>query len=175
MTDNMKFLGIDPGKTGGIAVIDSECNILFTASIPCLPPTKRKAPKKQDNMTLARMLYSNIDNHTVVYSESTHAHPGEGACSSYDFGFNVGSVDGIISGLSQHTTTCPFLFMHVSPMKWKKELELTMTDSTRTERKKASVDKANAIFSTALSRKQDGIAEALLIAYYALCMYNKTQ
>ena len=82
-----KFIGIDPGKGGGIAVIEGK-----TARVYACPETV-------ENMaTLIGMCLNNVSIYeTRVYVEKVWAFPTDGRAGSFSFGRNYGQWQGILS------------------------------------------------------------------------------
>ena len=82
-----KFIGIDPGKGGGIAVIEGK-----TARVYACPETV-------ENMaTLIGMCLNNVSIYeTRVYVEKVWAFPTDGRAVSFSFGRNYGQWQGILS------------------------------------------------------------------------------
>ena len=91
---------------------------------------------------------------TCCIIERSSSSPQQGVSSAFNYGVGFGSLLGACGVLS--------IPLHlVSPAKWKRDLGLSSD-------KNASLDKARLLFPAApLSRnKDDGIAEALLIAWW---------
>ena len=82
-----KFIGIDPGKGGGIAVIEGK-----TARVYACPETV-------ENMaTLIGMCLNNVSIYeTRVYVEKVWAFPTDGRAGSFSFGRNYWQWQGILS------------------------------------------------------------------------------
>ena len=82
-----KFIGIDPGKSGGIAVINSE-----TAEVYACPKTV------EDMATLMGLCLSDVSAHEVkVAVEKVWAFPTDGRRGSFSFGENYGQWQGILA------------------------------------------------------------------------------
>lgn len=139
------YIGIDPGKKGGMALIsDSEIKVF----------------EKVDDFTLVKdeLVYWKINNNIeVACLERVHAFPGEGACSSFSFGTNYGCWQGLFIALN-------IPFITVPPKTW----QVVVDKSLHQNIKKASLMTARRMFPEVdLSKeKHSGIADALLIAYY---------
>jgi crossover junction endodeoxyribonuclease RuvC len=142
------ILGIDPGLSGGIAIISgSQIELLETI------PTEKKTgfiKRQVDAQKLSNILrvYPDI----VCYLEKVASRPGQGVGSVFSFGDTYGTIRGVLGALNIPT-------YYVSPQRWKKELKI----SSKEDSLKASFD----LFSGLKFKKKDhNIAEALLIAYY---------
>jgi crossover junction endodeoxyribonuclease RuvC len=142
------IIGIDPGLSGGLAIISgSQIELLET-----LPTEKRTGFIKRqiDAQKLSNILRVYPD--TVCYLEKVASRPGQGVGSVFSFGDTYGTIRGVLGALNIPT-------YHVTPQRWKKELKI----SSKEDSLKASFD----LFSGLKFKKKDhNIAEALLIAYY---------
>ena len=109
----MKIIGIDPGLSGAIAVLqDNKVEEIF--DVPVM--TDGKKNKRQLNSAqLVKLLKDNIkDNEEIaIVVEQVNAMPGQGVTSMFNFGQSFGVIKGICSALS-----IPIYF--VRPVKWKK-------------------------------------------------------
>ena len=142
------ILGIDPGLSGGIAIISgSQIELLETI------PTEKKTgfiKRQVDAQKLSNILRVYPD--LVCYLEKVASRPGQGVGSVFSFGDTYGTIRGVLGALNIPT-------YYVSPQRWKKELKI----SSKEDSLKASFD----LFSGLKFKKKDhNIAEALLIAYY---------
>lgn len=142
-------IGIDPGKTGAIAVMDDD-------GILCLE--QFNVDKYVD--VLFYVVQSTSAKDIKVCLEKVGAMPGQGVVSMFNFGHNLGVIEGILSALR-------IPYQLVPPQTWKKEFSLTGD-------KAKSIEVCKKLFpwvdlrATDRSRKpSDGLAEALLMAEYA--------
>lgn len=142
-------IGIDPGKTGAIAVMDDD-------GILCLE--QFNVDKYVDVLSYVGQSTSAKD--IKVCLEKVGAMPGQGVVSMFNFGHNLGVIEGILSALK-------IPYQLVPPQTWKKEFSLTGD-------KAKSIEVCKKLFpwvdlrATERSRKpSDGLAEALLMAEYA--------
>lgn len=139
------FVGIDPGQSGGIAVINNDI-------IDVYPYTSAKL------IEVCKCLVDNNYN-VLIAVEKVHAMPKQGVSSMFNFGMGFGKILGILEALN-------LSYELVTPQTWKKYVGVTHD-------KKTSIRKAQYLFPevsllpTARCRvPNDGMAEALLIAYY---------
>ena len=158
----MIIIGIDPGITGAISVLENK-KIIDVYDTPTMIDGKKN--KKQVNGSQVTNIIKeriNNDKEVVVVVEQVNAMPGQGVTSMFNFGQSFGVIKGICSALS-----LPIYF--VRPNKWKKHFNLINTN------KDASRTKVIQIYpeiSSKLSRKKDSNkADAILIARY----FNDTQ
>ena len=152
----MMYIGIDPGKSGGIAII-SEIGV--EAITPMII-----AGKDVDVAATAEWLdYHLGDMHAVCYIEKVSAMPKQGVTSMFKFGFSTGVMHGII-------TTLGIPMQLVTPQAWKKKI----LSGTKKD-KDAAIDYCRRLYpdisllATERSRKpHSGMADALCIARYGL-------
>tara|TARA_B110000967_G_scaffold18069_1_gene16973 strand:- start:168 stop:659 length:492 start_codon:yes stop_codon:yes gene_type:complete len=158
----MRIIGIDPGLSGAIAIIeDNKIKELF--DMPVMPDGK-KNKRQLNNALLVKLIKDNIKNleDTVMIVEQVNAMPGQGVTSMFNFGQTFGAIKGICAALG-----LPIFF--VRPAKWKKHFELinSSKDASRTK----AIEMYPSI-SEQLSRKKDvNKSDALLIARY----YSETR
>ena len=158
----MIIIGIDPGVSGGISILENK-KVIEIFDMPTMIDGKKN--KKQVNGSqVTNIIKENLKSgkEIVVVVEHVNAMPGQGVTSMFNFGQSFGVIKGICSALS-----LPIYF--VRPTKWKKYFNLIKTN------KDASRTKTIEIYpeiSSKLSRKKDGNkADAILIARY----FNDTQ
>ena len=141
----MIYIGIDPGASGGIGIIDTH------------EGTAEALPYSEENLyqTLHRCEYP-----LKCMVEKVGARPGQGVASMFNFGKAYGYILGAL-GFSM----VPYEL--VTPQVWKKEFHLTAD-------KKKSIECCKRLFPQVELRRNmkcrtdhDGMAEALLIAEYA--------
>ena len=153
----MKIIGIDPGLSGAIAVLENN-NVLNIFDIPVMSEGK-KNKRQLNSALLVNLLKENIvkDEEVAVVVEQVNAMPGQGVTSMFNFGQTFGAIKGICAALE-----LPIYF--VRPAKWKKYFNLINSE------KDASRTRAIEIFpyfSSNLSKKKDSNkADAILIASY---------
>ena len=133
----MKLIGIDPGKSGGIAIISNdEC-----FAIP-MPETERD-------------IYDYLkDNSKDAFCiiEQVHAMPGQGVTSMFTFGMGYG-------GLRMALVAAAIPFETVTPQKWQKALQCQTKGD-----KNVSKRRAQELYPKL--KITHAIADAILIAHY---------
>ena len=153
----MRVIGIDPGLSGGIAILDDK-KIFDIFDMPIM-----SEGKKNKNQLNSALLVSIIKKHinsiqdTSVIVEQVSAMPGQGVTSMFNFGQTFGSIKGICAALN-------LPIFYVRPAKWKKHFELinSSKDASRTK-----VIEMYPSISSRLSKKKDvNKADAILIARY---------
>ncbi|OUW48232.1 MAG: crossover junction endodeoxyribonuclease [Candidatus Pelagibacter sp. TMED196] len=153
----MRIIGIDPGLSGGIAILD-DLKIFDMYDMPIMSEGK-KNKNQLNSAQLANIIKKNIISieDTFLIVEQVSAMPGQGVTSMFNFGQTFGSIKGICAALN-----LPIFF--VRPAKWKKHFDLinSSKDASRTK-----VIEMYPSISPRLSRKKDvNKADAILIARY---------
>ena len=124
----MKIIGIDPGLSGAIAILEKN-KVKDIFSIPVMPEGK-KNKRQLNSAQLVKLLKNNInpDEETVIVVEQVNAMPGQGVTSMFNFGQTFGAIKGIAAALE-----LPIFF--VRPSKWKKHFDLinSSKDASRTK------------------------------------------
>ncbi len=153
----MKIIGIDPGLSGAIAVLENN-KVLNIFDIPVMSEGK-KNKRQLNSALLVNLLKENVnkEEEVAVVIEQVNAMPGQGVTSMFNFGQTFGALKGICAALE-----LPIFF--VRPSKWKKHFELINSS------KDASRTKAIEMYpklSKQLSKKKDvNRSDAILIARF---------
>lgn len=153
------IIGIDPGITGAVAILNDDGSFHGVFDMPVIQPGKRK---RINSSGLARLIEENMSEFVAVaYIEQVGAMPGQGTASMFSFGHAAGVADGVLAALS-------IPIEYVTPQTWKKNYSLNGKD------KEASRAKGIQLYPQAsLARKKDvGRAEAILIARYGFDQYR---
>ena len=153
----MKIIGIDPGLSGAIAILENN-KIKELFEMPVMPEGK-KNKRQLNSAQLVKLLKDNFDKkeEISVVVEQVNAMPGQGVTSMFNFGQTFGAIKGICAALG-----LPIFF--VRPAKWKKHFELinSSKDASRTK----AIEMYPAI-SDQLSKKKDvNKSDAILIARF---------
>jgi hypothetical protein len=145
----MTYLGIDPGQSGGIAVI-----------WPAGDASAWKMPETEDDLieVLQDLKSGHNENELFAVLEKVHAMPKQGVSSVFTFGQNYGGLRMALAALKIRRE-------HVTPQKWQKE----MGCMTRGD-KNVSKRRAQELFPKI--KVIHAIADALLIAEYARRTYK---
>lgn len=83
-TSHFKFIGVDPGKSGGIVVLDENLTVIEVADI-----------KKQTHHSLSDLLARHNDA-KLCFIEKVHSMPGQGVSTTFAFGEIYGLLQGLI-------------------------------------------------------------------------------
>lgn len=139
------YIGIDPGKSGALAVIYPD------GSVETVPFDAVQYSKK-----LSELRYEDC----VCCVEKVGAMPGQGVVSMFNFGHNFGFIEGVLGAIGMP-------YQLVPPQTWKKEFSLS-SDKAKSIEVCQKLFPNVSLLATPRSRKpNDGIAEALLLAEYA--------
>ena len=158
----MKVIGIDPGLSGAIAILENN-KVLGIFDMPVMSEGK-KNKRQLNSAQLVNIIQENISTNEdiAVVVEQVNAMPGQGVTSMFNFGQTFGAIKGICAALK-----LPIFF--VRPSKWKKHFDLinSSKDSSRTK-----VIEMYPLIAQQLSKKKDvNKSDAILIARY----YNETR
>lgn len=147
-------IGVDPGLSGAIALVDSYGVLLEVHDMPVL--------NKNVSVQLLHELCEwdgggfGSDTYGPCVIEDVHSMPKQGVASSFKFGRSKGVVEGYFAG-----QTIPLRY--VSPSTWKRDLRLGKDKSAARERAVELWPAKAGLFTRV---KDDGRAEAALIAWW---------
>ena len=153
----MKIIGIDPGLSGAIAILENN-KVLNIFDMPVMSEGK-KNKRQLNSALLVSLIRENISKseEVAIVVERVNAMPGQGVTSMFNFGQTFGAIKGICAALE-----LPIFF--VRPAKWKKHFELinSSKDSSRTK----AIEMYPKL-STQLAKKKDvNKSDAILIARF---------
>ena len=158
----MKIIGIDPGLSGGIAVLEN-LKVINIYDMPVMSEGK-KNKRQLNSAQLVTLIKENIktNEETVVVVEQVNAMPGQGVTSMFNFGQTFGAIKGVCAALE-----LPIFF--VRPSKWKKHFELinSSKDSSRTK----AIEMYPTLSSQLAKKKDVNKSDAILIARF----YSETR
>ena len=144
------FIGIDPGKKGGIACIDTEKNISF--AVPY-------SDKELIDLCRDESWHGNTE-HIMCCLEKVGAMPGQGVVSMFTFGQGVGYIKGVLESFR-------IPYQEITPQKWKREFGLSSDKAVSAEVCRKLFPDINLLATPRCKKPHDGMAEALLMAEYA--------
>ena len=147
----MITIGIDPGNTGAIAVIDDTNSVVELHDMPLMANGK----KQQVNPAALAEMLAPWRGYAVVRVERVSAMPGQGVSSMFNFGMGFGVIQGVVAALGMPVEL-------VTPQSWKKKANLIGKDKDNAR------TLAQQLYpSASLARKKDiGRADAILIARF---------
>jgi len=102
----VKYLGIDPGKSGGVALVGEDGLVEMFAVTPMIG-------KDYDVREMANILWRQDAGNTLVVLEKVHSMPGQGVASMFTFGEGYGLWQGMLAAIG-------LPFEKVSPRRWQK-------------------------------------------------------
>lgn len=144
----MIYIGIDPGRKGGYAIIDD-------TGARCYPWDDELFVK---NM---RVTSERLDDQCIAAVEKVGARPLQGTVSMFNFGKSAGFIEGVLTALG-------IPYQLVPPNVWKKSFSLIGKD------KQASIDTCKRLFpginllpNDRCRKDSDGEAESVLLAEWA--------
>ncbi len=148
----MHIIGIDPGLSGALAVLDGDGTIVTVVDLPVIRDRSLAWIDGGELQSLLLDALAGRQGRAVV--ERVSAMPKQGVASSFAFGVGFGSILGVLQAVH-----IPIEL--VTAAQWKRSLGLSSD-------KVASLHKARLLFPTADLRlaKHDGRAEALLLAHW---------
>ena len=153
----MMIIGIDPGLSGAIAILDNN-KVVGIYDMPVMAEGK-KNKRQLNSAQLVNIIKDNINTkeEITVVVEQVNAMPGQGVTSMFNFGQTFGAIKGVCAALN-------LSIFFVRPSKWKKHFELinSSKDSSRTK-----VIEMYPSLSRQLSKKKDvNKSDAILIARF---------
>lgn len=158
----VRLVGIDPGKSGAIALLDLGSRTPVLLDVPLIP--KPQGGNEINYRELAEVLAPPNYDRIIAVLEGVGPRPTDGAIQSWRFGETVGAIKLAIfaHGYEVHQP---------SPATWKAYFKLTKkpgeTDSQAKERSRGLALQRFPEAAPYLQRKKDhGRAEALLLALY---------
>ena len=158
----MKIIGIDPGLSGGIAVLENN-RVLSIFDMPVMSEGK-KNKRQLNSAQLVSLIKENIkpSEDVTIVVEQVNAMPGQGVTSMFNFGQTFGAIKGVCAALG-----LPIFF--VRPSKWKKHFELinSSKDSSRTK----AIEMYPALSNQLAKKKDVNKSDAILIARF----YSETR
>lgn len=173
LSDDEIILGIDPGLSGGIAVVTTQGYMCAVSKLPTIEiVSQRKKKRELDIRPLVDYIVTTLCGqkklHPVAcYVESVHAMPGQGVTSMFTFGMGFGMLRGMLATLDIRT-------IMVSPVTWKRAV---LADSKHD--KKGTIAycqtkyKHLSMVPPGSRKPQDGMADAICIAEYGFITHSK--
>ena len=142
-----KYIGIDPGDQGGIAVLSADGSVVEVAKMPATP------------MDLLDFLSRHKDDSFCVL-ERVGGLPGQGGSAMFNFGKGYGHLQMALLALGIPTND-------VTPNKWEKSFQLGSSGKYgKTEWKNRLKAKAQQLFPSLGRKITLATCDALLIAEY---------
>lgn len=153
MTATPLIIGVDPGKSGALALLHHAGQLLSTIDMPVVGNIISPVLLDQA-LQIATAPFLATAFEAVI--EDVHAMPKQGVSSVFSFGRSLGVVEGVLAGQG-------WALHYVSPAKWKKQLGLS-NDKGMSRRRAIELWPAKADLFKRV--KDDGRAEAALIGLW---------
>lgn len=141
----MISVGIDPGKSGAIAVMFDNGDV-HTSPF--------------DAVRYIDILSGLKDTEVKCCLEKVSAMPGQGVVSMFNFGHNLGFIEGVLRAYG-------IPYQLVPPQTWKKEFSLSSDKNKSVDVCQKLFPKVNLLATPRCKKPHDGIAEAVLMSEYA--------
>lgn len=152
-------MGIDPGLTGGVVVLDGDGFLDYALRTPVI---KEKSKRHFDIPSMVECVRKGMDSDPrfMVAIEKVGAMPRDGRVGAFNFGKGYGLWLGILGALS-----IPYL--EITPQRWQSTMLAGLPRGPHT--KISAVQRSKSLFPTLpIRNKTDwGMADAALIAEYA--------
>lgn len=155
------YVGIDPGLSGAVAVLDFTGNLVFLFDMPVMTKGKgtgsvKKMVNPYELLSNLQIITRNPDAQIHAALEVVNSMPGQGVSSMFSLGDTYGAI--------RATIACAGIALHsVTPTEWKKYFGL----SRDKEVARAYAIQTYPAHADLLRRKKDvDRAEAILIATY---------
>ncbi|MBF8766341.1 hypothetical protein IR009_14050 [Pseudomonas putida] len=155
-----KILGIDPGLSGGLSIIDEQFNLIACIQMPiCFVDGKKRRVDP-------RPVFDFIAQHEPVLAvvELVGSRPGQGVTSMFSFGDAFGAVRAIAECL------CPTV-RYSRPQEWRGHQSLSGLSKEQIAEVAFEVFQAEQIYGKPRGGKRavrDGISDSLMIAKYGV-------
>lgn len=147
------FIGIDPGKHGGIAVLSSDGGVIDVVKMPCTA------------VDLYEYL-SRYSGDSFCVLERVGGMPGNGGSAMFNFGKGFGHLEMALLSLC-------IPFDEITPNKWEKHYQLGSSGKfSKTEWKNRLKSKAQQLFPGLGKKVTLDTCDALLLAEYGRRVYS---
>lgn len=153
-----RILGIDPGKNGALALVDTDTWTIALRDMPLEPGKGGKDAVSPAGV--ARIFDATAADH--VFIEDVWSSPQMGVVSAFNFGRNLGILEGAASSRAMLTK--------VRPQDWK---SLTKTPKDKNEARRRAMQVFPCAYDLFSRVKDDGRAEAALICFYAVLQVTR--
>ncbi len=153
-------LGIDPGLSGGLSIIDERLNLVACYPMPVVKGLDGK------NKVCARSFRDILIRHSpeLVAIEKVGARPGQGVVSMFSFGEAYGTARAIAESYCENVIT-------PTPQQWRGGQSLSGLSKEQIAEVAYEVFRAEQIYGKPRAGKRavrDGISDSLMIAKYAV-------
>lgn len=167
--EQLRVLGVDPGINGGWAVLNYRGGLEWAGTFPIIETrTGRKTHRDIDGHQLHKELIMSEPTHAFV--EQVSSRPRQAG--QFQFGVNTGVVIGVIQAAQVP-------LRRVTPQVWKSAYNIKRDEEeTKADKKTEARQIATKLYphhrDTFKHVKDDGVAEAVLIALFGLSLLTGT-
>ncbi len=147
------IVGIDPGLSGAVAVIEGD-EVILLDDLPTVQFSTARIKRRLDGAALAQMLEPFAGDVSMAIVEKVAARPGEAPSGAFSFGYTSGVIAGVLGALHIPVTT-------VQPAVWKKALGLSADKDLSRAR---ALELFPAVAAKLTRQRDHDRAEALLLA-----------
>lgn len=151
------ILGIDPGNTGGLALIDPKRALIHIIDMPTFEFFTTKNRVKLDPYGVTRAL--SLVPISCAYIEDVHSSPQMGVVSAFNFGEGKGILLGCLAALGIPVTP-------VKPAVWKKTMRCPADKKATVMRASQLLPDVAHLFKGPRGGVYDGRAESALLGLY---------
>ncbi len=157
------ILGVDPGLSGGLALVSSTDAGVRLVAVADVPTTGEKAKRRVDVAAVLKFIRSpgRVPDHAVI--ERAQAMPDQGASSGFVYGRAVGALEACIEGLLVPLTV-------VESSAWKKAHGLIKRQKEDSRQRAIKLFPGCAGFERKLDHNR---AEAALLAWFGLMLLRE--
>ena len=158
----MSVLGVDVGKTGAIALLEDNGQLVDVWDMPCLAdgPANRRSVNAP---LLAEIIYKSHAGR--AYVERVGPRPMEGAVGAFAFGDAKGVVRGCLAAAA-----IPTIF--ITPVQWKRIVGVPPGKDMKDMARSNAINRWPALAEKFKRKMDDGRAEAALIGLAGLLRFN---
>lgn len=148
------YMGIDPGASGGVAVLSAD---------GCMSTAHAMPYTDQDLYDILRMPEGPSNLSVLVCLEKVHSMPKQGVRSTFTFGVNYGKIRGMLTCLK-------YSIREVSPTVWQKFFINSVRDEDKTKHKNRLKQVAQQMYPSLTHGSKITLktCDALLLAHYAM-------
>lgn len=149
---DMRILGVDPGLSGALCVLDKDADaLLFIEDMPVVE-------KQVNAQLLSNSIYRLKEKYDfqIAAVEAVHSMPRQGVASSFKFGVNYGMILGILGAFE-------IPVRHVIPHRWTTDLRVGPSKDKHRQR---AIERWPSWSESFKRVKDEGRADAALIAHW---------
>lgn len=179
----MRFVGIDPGITGGLALLNHDATRVKTWPMPTRTIVTGGRPRKEvdpgELAVMAEDILLSFEDDCIVTIEQVSSSPQMGVASAFNFGMSYGMALSCFAFFARNTEEHTIRIVGAVPAVWKRHMRVSAPGAASTEMKRIARTAAAKLWPRAYKEfemaKQDGRAEAALLAEYGRLVWTAKQ